>query len=177
MEDLEERLAALEREVGDVPTAPLQSLTKAISELEEKVALLETKEIRQLREKYSLLGDWVSEPGSSFMDAALTTRNKADIILASEAEMRDIAQQLEQLELLQQFINPSSFQNIPPLNQKLQPLVELTSMVRQNALQQHSEMEQFLDTYNKTIRTLSQQFVQWDSILSDLEVRKKGFVQ
>ncbi|XP_038068206.1 dynactin subunit 3-like [Patiria miniata] len=103
----------------------------------------------------------------------LTEDAKADIILAEEAQLKKLAGLLEKLQGMKGTLDSEHTKGAPAFRDKLQPLVTVQLDQKERAQKQNQEVNELLEAYNNIITLISQQFVQWDAVMTRYEVAKK----
>jgi len=99
----------------------------------------------------------------------LDIHGKSALLLAIEDEYREIYKQTQIIDAHQQFLNTEIFQEIPQLHTQLKPLQQIHLDQVEASNQVNTELEALLNSYNDTINIISQKFLYWDSVLTNLE--------
>ena len=107
----------------------------------------------------------------TFEDALLSTGAKEEIILAAEATLREIAEQLQSLHALGDFLNTPALQDVPTLAPKLAPLEKLNITNREELDKLSQRASAVMTSYNEIVALLSRKFLLWDRTISELERR------
>lgn len=94
---------------------------------------------------------------------------KLEFILAEEQYILDQAALLEQLSILQPFLDSEHIQAVPGHASKLQTLSQIHIQQQDQSDEITEETRRLLEDYNKMTVLLSKQFVQWDEILTQME--------
>ncbi|EAL68743.1 hypothetical protein DDB_G0277561 [Dictyostelium discoideum AX4] len=106
-------------------------------------------------------------------ESLLNSVEKLAIILSAEDEIYSTARNLQKLGELEKFINSSSTQSIPKLNEALKPLENIHFEQEVIAIQLNKKLEEKVQSYNDIIQEISNRFAYWDSIITDLESKSK----
>ncbi|KAN0004466.1 hypothetical protein ACTFIZ_010621 [Dictyostelium cf. discoideum] len=106
-------------------------------------------------------------------ESLLNSVEKLAIILSAEDEIYSTARNLQKLGELEKFINSSSTQSIPKLNEALKPLENIHFDQEVIAIQLNKKLEEKVQSYNDIIQEISNRFAYWDSIITDLESNSK----
>ncbi|KAM9965724.1 hypothetical protein ACTFIR_005897 [Dictyostelium discoideum] len=106
-------------------------------------------------------------------ESLLNSVEKLAIILSAEDEIYSTARNLQKLGELEKFINSSSTQSIPKLNESLKPLENIHFEQEVIAIQLNKKLEEKVQSYNDIIQEISNRFAYWDSIITDLESKSK----
>ncbi|OBZ88711.1 Dynactin subunit 3 [Choanephora cucurbitarum] len=94
---------------------------------------------------------------------------KLELLLAAQEDLEKFAQEVKQVKDLEYVVNGTDFDVIETLGPKLAPL-EVTHADQVKELNDLTrQISQFMERYNGTINTLSEIFIQWDHILTNLE--------
>ncbi|KAN0026975.1 hypothetical protein ACTFIU_009653 [Dictyostelium citrinum] len=107
-------------------------------------------------------------------ESLLNSVEKLAIILSAEDEIYSTARNLQKLGELEKFINSSSTQSIPKLNEALKPLENIHFEQEVIAIQLNKKLEEKVQSYNDIIQEISNRFAYWDSIITDLESKSKN---
>lgn len=98
---------------------------------------------------------------------------KMDMILAEEDVIREHAAALEQIEQMCDVLGSEHLKAVPALQSQLYDLSKVHIQQQDEMARLSEETKTLFDQYNNIITLLSKQFVQWDSILTDLELKKQ----
>ncbi|XP_033633811.1 dynactin subunit 3-like [Asterias rubens] len=104
---------------------------------------------------------------------ALTENAKADIILAEEDQLKSLTVLLEKMKGMTDVLDSQHTKGAPAVQEKLQPLTVIQLSQQERADQQSQETKQLLESYNNIVLLLSQQFVQWDAVMTRYEIAAK----
>ncbi|KAN0036090.1 hypothetical protein ACTA71_005390 [Dictyostelium dimigraforme] len=107
-------------------------------------------------------------------ESLLNSVEKLAIILSAEDEIYNTARNLQKLGELEKFINSSSTQSIPKLNEALKPLENIHFEQEVIAIQLNKKLEEKVQSYNDIIQEISNRFAYWDHIITDLESKSKN---
>lgn len=105
----------------------------------------------------------------SFDDAVLPTSAKEEIILSAESALREIGNQLQELDKLGDFLNTPAQQDLPSLFSKISPLEQAHISSRDDLEGISKRSSALLASYNEIVALLSRKFVLWDQVVSSLE--------
>jgi hypothetical protein len=105
----------------------------------------------------------------AFEDAILSTAAKEEIILSGEMTLRDIAEQLKQLESLGDFLNTPAQHDLPALCVKISPLEQVHISSREDIEGLSHRLNSTLTSYNEIVALLSRKFLLWDRAVSEIE--------
>ncbi|XP_078530823.1 dynactin subunit 3 [Lissotriton helveticus] len=94
---------------------------------------------------------------------------KLEFILAEEQYILEQAALLEQLSILQPFLDSEHIKAVPGHASKLQALSQIHIQQQDQSDEITEETKKLLEDYNKMTVLLSKQFVQWDEILTQME--------
>ncbi|KAK5578235.1 hypothetical protein RB653_003188 [Dictyostelium firmibasis] len=106
-------------------------------------------------------------------ESLLNSVEKLAIILSAEDEIYSTARNLQKLGELEKFINSSSTQSIPKLNEALKPLENIHFEQEVISIQLNKKLEEKVQSYNDIIQEISNRFAYWDHIITDLESKSK----
>eukprot|EP00795_Rhopilema_esculentum_P010987 gene10987-19826_t len=90
--------------------------------------------------------------------------SKAEIVLASENNIRGTAKLLEEIEKRKAVINEKKLLDVPQWNAKLEPLAQVQIQQMDEADETSSHVVNLLSAYNNT------QFIQWDNVITQCEI-------
>ncbi|NXQ84303.1 DCTN3 protein, partial [Nyctibius grandis] len=99
---------------------------------------------------------------------------KLQFILAEEPVIPSRAALLEQVKNLQPILDSASIQAVPDHAAKLQRLSQIHIQQQQQCHDLTDGIKALLERYNKMTLLLSKQFVQWNEILTQLEMAKEA---
>ncbi|KAK0678891.1 DCTN3 protein, partial [Pygoscelis papua] len=99
---------------------------------------------------------------------------KLQFILAEEQVIPSRAALLEQVKNLQPILDSASIQAVPDHAAKLQRLSQIHIQQQEQRQDLTDSVKMLLEDYNKMTLLLSKQFVQWNEILTQLEVAKEA---
>ena len=109
--------------------------------------------------------------GPAFQDAVISTKNKEDMVIAAEASLKGISEQLKELDSFSAFLNTAAQQELPNVTSKILPLEQLTLTARDDLDALSKRTAAVLGSYNEIVALLSRKFLLWDQALSELERR------
>lgn len=107
--------------------------------------------------------------GPAFQDAVVSTKTKEDMIIAAESSLKEIGEQLRELDTYTEFLNTAAQQELPNVAAKILPLEQLTLTARDDADALSKRTAAVLGSYNEIVALLSRKFLLWDQALSALE--------
>ncbi|KAG2215197.1 hypothetical protein INT46_001473 [Mucor plumbeus] len=94
---------------------------------------------------------------------------KLELLLTANDDLEKFAQEVKQVKDLEYVVSGAEFDVIETLGPKLAPL-EVTHADQISELNQITkEVSDFMERYNHTVNTLSEIFIQWDHILTNME--------
>ncbi|KAM6228226.1 dynactin subunit 3-like isoform 2-T2 [Spheniscus humboldti] len=169
---LQWRLKELEQRVGD----GICGSRKVVDELAKvQVAL---SNIAGKRERIKILfkkiEDVIKYLDHQYIDRmAVTDAMKLQFILAEEQVIPSRAAFLEQVKNLQPILESASIQ-VPDHAAKLQRLSQIHIQQQEQRQDLTNSVKTLLEDYNKMTLLLSKQFVQWNEILTCLEMAKEA---
>ncbi|KAM7077307.1 dynactin subunit 3 [Ciconia maguari] len=99
---------------------------------------------------------------------------KLQFILAEEQAIPSRAALLEQVKNLQPMLDSASIQAVPDHAAKLQRLSQIHIQQQEQRQDLTDSVKTLLEDYNKMTLLLSKQFVQWNEILTRLEMAKEA---
>ncbi|CAG8623932.1 18152_t:CDS:2, partial [Acaulospora morrowiae] len=120
--------------------------------------------------------DQVSDLVSPFKDSALamerailTPEAKAEIICSSAEELKIVAENLKQINELQDIIDAPEFKGLDKLFPQITPIEtkNIDQVAKTN--EASARITHLLDRYNDIVNVLSEIFISWDHILSTLD--------
>lgn len=98
----------------------------------------------------------------------------AQIVLAGEGLLTDMAEKLTELTKLEEFTNTKVHQELPSLESKLTPLVSGSGAVRESFEAVSARTTQLLTMYTDIMTMLSKKCVYWDQLLTAAEGAAEG---
>ncbi len=104
-------------------------------------------------------------------DAAIPAKAKEEIVMSAETTLRDIAEQLKELDNHTAFLNTNAQQQLPNHSAKVVPLEQVALSARDDLDALSKRTGAVLSSYNEIISLLSRKFLLWDQALSALERR------
>lgn len=94
---------------------------------------------------------------------------KLELLLTAQEDLEKFAQEVKQVKDLEYVVSGTEFDVIDTLGPKLSPL-EVTHTEQVTELNNLTkQISQFMERYNGTVNTLSEIFISWDSILTNME--------
>ncbi|KAI8079528.1 uncharacterized protein B0P05DRAFT_540979 [Gilbertella persicaria] len=174
----ESRLRHLEHILVGQHNAQLQKLThesiyKRLELLQRELNTVykDNKPVKEFVTKYDVHSKILNPTTSTYNieREILAPDVKLELLLAAQEDLEKFAQEVKQIKDLEYVVNGSDFDVIETLGPQLAPLeVAHTNQVKDlNELTKH--ISQFMERYNGTINTLSEIFIQWDNILTNME--------
>uniref|UniRef100_A0A7M5UBE1 Uncharacterized protein n=1 Tax=Clytia hemisphaerica TaxID=252671 RepID=A0A7M5UBE1_9CNID len=88
-----------------------------------------------------------------------------------EDNLRILSTQLEELKTLQNIPNASSLQGVPDNSKKLQPIIQGQMDQKEDLEEVNGRLQLLLCAYNDIISTLSKQFVIWNNLVTQCELK------
>ncbi|XP_028408391.1 dynactin subunit 3-like [Dendronephthya gigantea] len=167
---LEERIQALEKRIiSSNPEKIKTSCADVLAQVNQNMNKITTRysKVGALWKRLNELQDYLTP---EFIEKlTLTDESKADIILASEQQLRTTAEQFQTLEQLKNVPSEATFKDLPEWSSKLQPLVQVNVQQLEEVELLDEEVCELLVTYNNIINSLSRQFQEWENIICELE--------
>ncbi|ORX62241.1 hypothetical protein DM01DRAFT_1075226 [Hesseltinella vesiculosa] len=171
------RLRHLERIVAgesssnlvDPPTSLLQqsqTLNKALQTLYKNNTFLQ--DFEQKYEPYHIL----LNPAQSTLEMErelLQPETKLELVMATYDDMDQLARTLQQVKELEHVVNSKDYQSVEQLGSELAPLEVQHGEQATQLAETTNRICTAMDQYNKTIHTLSEIFIAWDDLLSNME--------
>ncbi|XP_074991552.1 dynactin subunit 3-like isoform X2 [Calonectris borealis] len=170
---LQWRLEELEQRVGDGICRPRKVADELVKV---QVAL---SNIAGKRERIKILfkkiEDVIKYLDPQYIDRmAVPDAMKLQFILAEEQVIPSRAALLEQVKNLQPILESASIQAVPDHASKLQRLSQIHIQQQEQCQDLTNSVKTLLEDYNKMTLLLSKQFVQWNEILTRLEMAKEA---
>ncbi|XP_062455793.1 dynactin subunit 3 isoform X1 [Rhea pennata] len=123
---------------------------------------------------YKKIEDVIKYLDPQYIDRmAVPDAMKLQFILAEEQFIPSQAALLEQVKKLQPILDSSCIQAVPDHAAKLQRLSQIHIQQQEQCEAVTDTVKMLLEDYNKMTLLLSKQFVQWDEMLTQLEMAKK----
>ena len=167
---LEERIKVLEKRIiSSNPDRLKTSCTDSLAQVKEELNKLVARysKLGALWKRLNELQDYLTP---EFLEKlTLTDQSKADIILAGEQQLQATAKQFETLEQLKDVPSKATFKDLSEWSRKLQPLVQVNIRQLEETETLDEQVCELLITYNNIINSLTNQFQEWENILSELE--------
>eukprot|EP00744_Colponema_vietnamica_P026051 GILI01038515.1.p1 GENE.GILI01038515.1~~GILI01038515.1.p1 ORF type:complete len:202 (-),score=20.46 GILI01038515.1:32-601(-) len=187
MDSLEQRLSALEELVGSTslrttassqdvnssenPGNPfvVESASKVLASLQERVALLESPELFELRQKLSQVENLLSAGSGSSLDVLMSSQAKAEVIISAEADLKKTAHDLEVLSNLMPYVDQPSLSasGLRSHAQDIKVVEHKYFLTEQDIISQTAQIDKLLSDYKATMDMISESFVQWDKTASN----------
>lgn len=169
---MEQRTAALEKQVlGDNKDEGVK-IADAIMGLQNKLQSLVTGR-EKITSIFAKLDELQKYLDPEFADnLALSEGAKLELIFAAEDKIRETIDSLQTVKDLEQYIDSEHIKATPSHIPKMQKLHKLHLELADGNGSLDSETKKFIDGYNSAIETLSEKFVLWDSILTELEAER-----
>ncbi|CAO3636274.1 unnamed protein product [Mucor hiemalis] len=94
---------------------------------------------------------------------------KLELLLTAQEDLEKFAQEVKQVKDLEYVVSGNEFNDVETLGPKLSTLeVSHTDQVKDlNDIT--NQVSQFMERYNGTVNTLSEIFISWDNILTNME--------
>ncbi|KAJ1674802.1 hypothetical protein EV182_002534 [Spiromyces aspiralis] len=176
MDVLRARLEVIERLVGaghDDPTnlvARLNKVNSTVSSVLERNAALS-----KLEAKYNQCRSLL-ECGSELKLEAQTMQipAKAEVVLASEDYIRELAADLRRIEELEKYVNSPHYDQAAKLREAASQVGDQSHNAKIQYEQLATRIARIVDQYHTGVNVLSELFLQSDQILSQLEAKVAG---
>ncbi|KAF1540584.1 Dynactin subunit 3, partial [Eudyptula albosignata] len=124
---------------------------------------------------FTLVEDVIKYLDPQYIDRmAVPDAMKLQFILAEEQVIPSRAALLEQVKNLQPILDSASIQAVPDHAAKLQRLSQIHIQQQEQRQELTDRVKMLLEDYNKMTLLLSKQFVQWNEILTQLEMAKEA---
>eukprot|EP00056_Hartaetosiga_gracilis_P007707 m.111465 g.111465 ORF g.111465 m.111465 type:complete len:183 (+) comp12764_c1_seq6:115-663(+) len=163
---LEDNVLLLEKQVGEDTKMPL---TNDLQEKFERLNKLikEHKYVNKIWSNYVEIEKIVNLDQTEQLETADVSR--AQVVLADEERLKEIGRKYDVIERNEQFLNSGPLQDVPSHATKLESL-RTVHIDQINVAAEHRErVMHLLEVYNNIVMYISDQFVEWDAILSKME--------
>ncbi|OWF53314.1 dynactin subunit 3-like isoform X2 [Mizuhopecten yessoensis] len=128
---------------------------------------------KRISQTYSKLADIQQYLDPSYTDEMTVSDSaKADTIMADEDFIRQQTARLETMESIQDCINSEYMKALPKNTTKFQELSQAQLSQQDKTAEVTDEVRNILSAYNNIVSMVSKQFVQWDEIITKLEMAK-----
>ncbi|XP_060062748.1 dynactin subunit 3-like [Ylistrum balloti] len=128
---------------------------------------------KRISQAYNKLVDIQQYLDPSYTDEMTVSDSaKADTLIADEDFIRQQTLRLETMETLSDCINSEHMKALPKNTSKFQELSRAQLSQQDKAAEITDEVRNILSAYNNIVSMASKQFVQWDEILTKLEMAK-----
>lgn len=166
---IEKRIEVLEKQIFGIKKEEGMKIVDAIMGLQNKLQSLVTGR-ENITSVFSRLDELQKYLDPQFADnLALPDGAKLELIFTSEDKIRETVDSLQTVKDLEQYIDSEHIKATPSNVPKLQQLHKLQLEIADGAYAFDSETKKLVEGYNAAIETLSEKFVLWDSILTELE--------
>ncbi|KAI8640421.1 hypothetical protein BD408DRAFT_445190 [Parasitella parasitica] len=150
-----------------------ETLIKRVQALQKELDTLykNNKVIKEFIAKYETHAKLFNPNTSTYtMEREILTPDvKLELLLTANDDLEKFAQEVKQVKDLEYVVNGSNFDVVETLGPKLAHL-EVTHTDRMSELNQITkQVSDFMERYNHTVNTLSEIFIQWDHILTNME--------
>ncbi|CEM39988.1 unnamed protein product [Vitrella brassicaformis CCMP3155] len=148
------------------------SVKKQIAELTGKCNRIFEGPIREFEERYKSIQSWLKAEHADLSDVVMNTAAKRAYVLEQADFLRQTAQQLKEVEEMEQFINPPIMKEMPTYAKQLEKIESRGHLLADATVRLNQEVEQLVDNYAMTMNAISTLLVQWDLIIKELEKNK-----
>ncbi|XP_019387418.1 PREDICTED: dynactin subunit 3 [Crocodylus porosus] len=170
---LQARLEALERRVLGPGAGGPRKLADGLVKVQVVLGNVASKRER-VKILFKKIEDVIKYMDPQYIDRmAIPDAMKLQFILAEEQFILSQAALLEQVSNLQPFLDSAYIKAVPEHATKLQRLSQIHIQQQDQCEAITENVKALLEDYNKMTVLLSKQFVQWDEILTQLEMAKQ----
>ncbi|NWH46028.1 DCTN3 protein, partial [Fregata magnificens] len=170
---LQWRLEELEQCVGD-GTCGLRKVADELVKVQVTLSNIAGKRER-IKILFKKIEDVIKYVDPQYINRmAVPDAMKLQFILAEEQVIPSRAALLEQVENLQPILESPSIQVVPDHAAKLQRLSQIHIQQQERRQDLTDSVKMLLEDYNKMTLLLSKQFIQWNEILTRLEMAKEA---
>ncbi|XP_020915749.1 dynactin subunit 3 [Exaiptasia diaphana] len=171
---VEKRLQEIERRVlsseEDLKRFQNESCLDTLGRVQNELQRLASK-YQRISETWKKMKDLENFLSAEFMDkVALDDDSKADIVISGENQLRLCCEQLHEIEDMKKIVNTEPLKDLPTWSSKMEPLIEIHINQKELLDGTTSRLNNLLSNYNNIITMLSKQFVEWDNILTRMEI-------
>ncbi|KAK3727182.1 hypothetical protein QZH41_015202 [Actinostola sp. cb2023] len=171
---VEKRIEELERRVlsndEDLKTFQNESCLDTLGRVQNELQRLATKYYR-ISETWKKMKELENFLSAEFMDkVALSDDSKADIIIAGENQLKSCCEKLHEIEDMKKIINTDPLKDLPTWSAKMEPLIEIQINHQEAVEGTNIRLNNLLSNYNNIITMLSKQFIEWDNMLTRMEI-------
>ncbi|XP_031549145.1 dynactin subunit 3-like isoform X2 [Actinia tenebrosa] len=171
---LERRIDELESKVlsneEDLKKFQNESCLDTLVRVQNELQRLPTKYYR-ISETWKKIKELENYLSTEFLErVALSDDVKADIIMAGENQLQSCCEKLHEIEDLKKIVSTEPLKDLPTLSSKMQPLIEVQINHQEETEHTSSQLNKLLSHYNNIVSMLSKQFIEWDNILTRMEV-------
>ncbi|KAL7314732.1 hypothetical protein PS15m_006263 [Mucor circinelloides] len=150
-----------------------ETLIKRVEALQKELDAVykNNKPIRDFVTKYDVHAKLLNPNTSTYtMEREILAPDvKLELLLTANDDLEKFAQEVKQVKDLEYVVSGSEFEVIETLGPKLASL-EVTHTDQISELNQITkQVSDFMERYNHTVNTLSEIFIQWDHILTNME--------
>ncbi|KAF1806237.1 hypothetical protein V8B55DRAFT_1455023 [Mucor lusitanicus] len=155
------------------PKGNSETLVKRVEALQKELDVVykNNKPIRDFVTKYDTHAKLLNPNTSTYtMEREILAPDvKLELLLTANDDLEKFAQEVKQVKDLEYVVSGSEFEVIETLGPKLASL-EVTHTDQISELNQITkQVSDFMERYNHTVNTLSEIFIQWDHILTNME--------
>ncbi|CAH1796684.1 unnamed protein product [Owenia fusiformis] len=172
LEILESRLKSLENSVYGDSNKDLSypKVIDSLSNIDKQLntAVASRDKIKKLLDQTPLMEKYLDPTYAS--ESGLSQTAKVDIILSEEDQIRKLAADFEKIKNATQSLDSEHLKGIPKVASRLQQLAQVNIDQKEQVGQLTEDVRNLLVEYNNTISLLSKQFIQWDEIVTQLEI-------
>lgn len=166
VEALEQRLVGEERVREGQPT-----LIHLLSTIERKLRVL--GEPDPVSSTWREIGSLEKLVDPEYLKSKRLAEGSKELLFGYVDRLSQHQEQVEELKILRSYLNSKAFQDMDQIDKKLSPIA-LAHIKQEGEVDTlTSQTQMFLDTYSKLLLQLSDQCIQWDNTVSQLERARK----
>jgi len=171
LEDLSRRVAECEARLGVAAGATPskgQTMNEKVSEMTRKVNDIFQRERKLVDFERGIdsLEGWLHAEHASVSRVVMHSSAKRNYVLQHSQQLEEFVKMLQQVESLEQFINPVSIQEMPKYNDQLRSIEAKSAVTVGSAMQLYDNVSTMAEDYHKTMLALNSQLLAWDKLLS-----------
>jgi len=163
IEELERRIIG-NAEVKETDASVAESLVHTVSTMNNAVSHFDS--IKNLFDRIEELEPFLDP---TYEDFLTDTATKTKIIVESESELKQLLTQLKRLHEINTSLNSDQLKHVPTLIDQLRSLGELAIKTQEECNSIEKKVDELMSTYNLVIHTMTKAFIQFDSVVSEME--------
>ncbi|EDO44294.1 predicted protein [Nematostella vectensis] len=176
-----EGIAALEKRISELEIRALsneedlkcfqnESCLSTVAHVQQELKRLSSKYSR-VAEAWKKVKELETFLSPEFVEGAtLSDDVKADIIITGENKLISCTEKLSEIEDLNKIVNTEHLKDLPVWCAKMEPLIQVQIKQQEHVGEMNERLTNLLSCYNNIITTLSKQFIEWDALLTQLEL-------